>query len=365
MKRKNLFLIACLVFTLITFPPSHYSQADEIASVLPEDNLLYPVILALDNGMTGSGFYLNSNTSLYFVTARHVLGSPDGIISKKILGRSLNDDTVFDWLIQKGFVEPVSETEGRFKVDIFAMTNDLQRDYPNEFFKIWDILQQNYHWSPMGKIATLQSYADKAGQNSVMFKIDLTALAKQGLINYSQTDDVAIAKVATVSNKKLTLVHGVAATISQPGAENISLLGLNINNLAGFDQVHPGNEVFIFGHPTSLPAMGLDFSKPLLRRGSIAGKDSKTKKIILDASVYFGDSGGLVIEMGADKTNPFIMRFKAIGIVQGIVPFVNEFKNQQYGYSNFEIENSGYCLATSMDALLDLISKVEGRKYTP
>lgn len=40
---------------------------------IPDDNLAYPVLVRLDTGATGSGFFLNTETDTYFVTASHVL----------------------------------------------------------------------------------------------------------------------------------------------------------------------------------------------------------------------------------------------------------------------------------------------------
>ena len=40
---------------------------------MPDDNLAYPVLITLKNGGTGTGFYVNANKGMYFVTAKHVL----------------------------------------------------------------------------------------------------------------------------------------------------------------------------------------------------------------------------------------------------------------------------------------------------
>ena len=43
---------------------------------IPDDNLAYPVLFVSSVGTktkTGSGFYMNTDKSIYFVTARHVL----------------------------------------------------------------------------------------------------------------------------------------------------------------------------------------------------------------------------------------------------------------------------------------------------
>jgi hypothetical protein len=44
---------------------------------IPDDNLVYPVLIMLNNGDTGSGFYLDTGTTLYLVTAKHVFFDPD------------------------------------------------------------------------------------------------------------------------------------------------------------------------------------------------------------------------------------------------------------------------------------------------
>ncbi len=351
-------MIILIIGNFLVCPTS--SRADEIAPALPEDNLLYPVILGLDTGGTGSGFYLNTASSVYFVTSRHVLTKPGGIIAKNAFQNISNSDAIFDWLVQKHYLDKISQTEGSFKVDLYAIRDELKRNYPDEFPRIWTVLRQFYKWSLNGKIAVLKSYSDKYDKDSILLQINLEELEKNGLINYCETEDVAIVKIASGGlNKKLILSQGVIGRKTSPG--DVQLIGLDINNITKFDDISIGNDVFIFGYPTSLqnPSLGVDFTKPLLRKGTVAGKDSSSKKIILNASIYFGDSGGLVIETGQDKSDPFQRRYKGIGIVQGMVPFVNEFRNQQYGYSNYEVENSGYSLAIPMDSLLQLIGKLE------
>lgn len=47
---------------------------------IPDDNLAYPVLIQLSNGFA-SGFYLNTNSSVYLVTAKHVLVNQTGKIN--------------------------------------------------------------------------------------------------------------------------------------------------------------------------------------------------------------------------------------------------------------------------------------------
>lgn len=43
---------------------------------LPDDNLGYPVLISFEGGVYGSGFYLDTGSALYLVTAKHVLFDP-------------------------------------------------------------------------------------------------------------------------------------------------------------------------------------------------------------------------------------------------------------------------------------------------
>ncbi len=40
---------------------------------VPDDNLAYPVLIALKSGEQGTGFFFNTTTASFLVTARHVL----------------------------------------------------------------------------------------------------------------------------------------------------------------------------------------------------------------------------------------------------------------------------------------------------
>jgi hypothetical protein len=119
-----------------------------------------------------------------------------------------------------------------------------------------------------------------------------------------------------------------------------------------FDQVLSGNDVMLFGYPSSLALQALqqlDPTRPLLRKGIIAGVNPEKKSIILDCPVYFGNSGGPVLEMDRDG---FQIQLRIIGVVNQFVPFI-----QQAGSQTFEMQfasNSGYSIITPMDFVLEL-----------
>jgi len=66
-KMQKVFLV--LLITLVIFLPNEV-RADR---AIPADNLAYPVLVSLDNGSSGSGFFLNTGSRTYLVTASHVL----------------------------------------------------------------------------------------------------------------------------------------------------------------------------------------------------------------------------------------------------------------------------------------------------
>jgi hypothetical protein len=127
-------------------------------------------------------------------------------------------------------------------------------------------------------------------------------------------------------------------------------------NVLSFDQVLVGNEVIMFGYPTSLsllPNPKIEFQRPLLRRGIVAGENIPARSIILDCASYQGDSGGPVVQ--AYQESPSERRFAVIGVISSFVPFADTWMNQHFGYTNTTLENSGYSIATPMDFVLELI----------
>jgi Trypsin-like peptidase domain len=264
---------------------------------IPEDNLAYPVLIKLSNGSEGSGFYLSTPTVLYLVTANHVIA----------------EQTLFE---KPATDKPATRT---YKADAQLQAISYSRD-PTD---------------------TTQN----------ILTIKLRVLQTAGYLKADWGADVAVMTVGTFS---------AAPTITQsqlptnvPGATWIQgkgTVGLAIENVKTLDQVLVGNDVIMFGYPSSLglarlPA--LDPDRPLLRRGIIAGKNLLTHSIILDCPAYFGNSGGPVVEIDRQISTT---TFRLVGIVDQYVPFI------QTDARTFEIHtNSGYSIAIPMDAVLRLI----------
>jgi hypothetical protein len=255
---------------------------------IPDDNLAYPVLLAIQQGGFGSGFFLNTSHSLFLVTAKHVVFNPT---TKALVG-----------------------------------TECSLLSYPRD--------------------------PSEAGTNE--FRLDLAKLNSDGNIKSHSGADIAIVKIANVNRQgAAALLAGVSAISSAPSG----ILGVAEANIKRFAEVLIANEVFIFGYPTSLGLKAiaqLDYAKPLLRRGIVAGKNDGLQTLVLDCPVYWGNSGGPVLEV--ETVDLTTKRFSVVGVVSQFVPLVETWRNQTHGYENLDVSNSGYSVATPMDPVMELVS---------
>ena len=58
-----------ILITLVLVAPGQVLAS----RVIPDDNLAYPVLVSLNTGSKGSGFFLNTETGTFLITAAHVL----------------------------------------------------------------------------------------------------------------------------------------------------------------------------------------------------------------------------------------------------------------------------------------------------
>jgi len=192
------------------------------------------------------------------------------------------------------------------------------------------------------EVITLYSYDLKDEKFSIHeLEVELTKLLKNGQIKYDPSHDVAYAKIGI--RKEINGVNKVAYLEGVTKKRGTSLYGLEKNNFKLLNDVNVGNQVFVFGYPTSITEVNpwLDIKLPLLRKGIVAGKNEELKAIILDCPVYFGNSGGLVIEVGEIKG---VYYYKAIGLISEYVPFESNW-----------FQNSGYSIVVPMDFVQELL----------
>ncbi|MCM8778352.1 MAG: serine protease [Candidatus Omnitrophica bacterium] len=276
------------------------SRGGEARRAIPDNNLSYPVLVKLDNKPVASGFYIDNHKSLFFVTAKHVL---------------------------------------------FKEKNEIKKEGETEFV-------------PRAETALLLSYPAQIEITTPKeIELDLNKLYQNKQMSFHPFQDVAVIKIGDFlddpqvkTGKRVNFGEGIKVK-NTPG----DLLTVDINRVKRFEEVLEGNDVFIFGYPTSLGIQSIpqiDYERPLLRKGIIAGKNIKQKTIILDCPVYYGNSGGPVVEVEEENSQ---LKFRVIGLILQFVPFVEEWFNLKYHISNLQINNSGYSVAIPMDPVLDLI----------
>jgi len=331
--------ILLLATVLFVFPYNSDSSSD-----IPYDNLAYPVLLVSTGGTettTGSGFFYNRHDATYFVTARHVLFDETSVelIEQFPLPHLLihkaewkQDDPKMKWILVFYGVMSAKEKDELLSVAPRSVASK-------------EAIQRLYRESQKLRLrraaATLYSYSPKPSDSGLnQIQLELPKLYQAGQIMYHPSSDVALIRIATPKKigeqNLLTPIDGV--TMTGPG-----ILGLGKDTVKLFDDVLVGNTVYAFGYPTSIsqlnPFMGVKF--PLLRKGALAGKNNSLKTIILDCPIYYGNSGGLVIE--AERIG-FNTRFSAIGLVTNLVPYAGKW-----------LQNSGYSIAVPMDFVEELL----------
>jgi hypothetical protein len=141
-----------------------------------------------------------------------------------------------------------------------------------------------------------------------------------------------------------------SVVVQQLGSNIISVDSSQTKNL---DEINIGAAIYLVGCPTSLLPENesyFDVDRPLLRKGIVAGINSRDNKFIIDCSSYYGNSGAPIIELSDDGV------YRVIGLVTRYIPFYTEWKNnREPKISHIEFANSGYSICLPMNAVFDLI----------
>lgn len=195
-----------------------------------------------------------------------------------------------------------------------------------------------------------------------MLQIDMT----EAKVFHSMIDDVAVVLIGT--NRKLTdeemplkfdtsvnkrptiLETEKYIEVLNPG--NAHIISVDTEATRPLSEIKIANDVYLMGYPMSLRLQNenlFDYSKPLLRKGIIAGTNPTQNTFIIDCSSYYGNSGGPIIEYGEDDY------FRVIGLVSRYIPFVTEWINPREQITHKENSNSGYTICVPMNAVYNLI----------
>jgi S1-C subfamily serine protease len=200
--------------------------------------------------------------------------------------------------------------------------------------------------------AKLSSSAFTMGEPESLLTVNLGILESNKQIRAHPSHDVAVVRLArrgSLSGFDFDLRVVKPASNPKGGFATV-----RPDMIRHFADVVVGEDVFVFGYPTSIglrQSPKFDYSKPLLRKGIVSAVYPKTQTIILDSSVYFGNSGGPVMEVSrfADAN-----QFKVVGIVSEMIPFMDVWENKRFNYTTANLSNSGYSVVEPVDYLIEL-----------
>jgi hypothetical protein len=266
---------------------------------IPEFLLRTAILIQLDNGEQGSGFYVQDSLHTYLATARHVL------IQRIITPRKPHDDSV---LLAAKTIKCIS--------------------YP----------------------------ADPNISVKTILTIDLPSAYAAGLLKYDAQSDVGVIQIGDVQrvNDSLNMISYYSFA-TKDRISRIEPIPRSV--IEKYDDIHIGDGVFIFGYPTSIGLQSspqFDHERPLLRKGTIAGKNISKKTLIIDCPVYYGNSGGPVIVEYAEN---FATYYKLIGVVSEFVPYEEDWVNTKNALTNVSITNSGYSVVVPIESILSLFDR--------
>lgn len=263
---------------------------------IPADTLQCPVLLKCGDSR-GSGFFINTGKGIFFVTAGHVL-------------------------FKRGKNEKGED----------VLTDELISD-----------------------AATLMCYPEGGSTYPNEIEMLLNKLNSNKNVRLSKISDVAVVKIGIVKEDRvdIDLLDGVI----YKGKGGI--VSIHTDYIKKYDETLIGNEVYVYGYPSSIGRKGkpqISYSRPLLRKGIIAGKYGEKGTIIIDCPVYYGNSGSPVIEVETVIINEKLgKKFNLIGVAIEFVPFnfVVEDRLNQFTYIN--AENTGYSVVVPIDVVLNLL----------
>ena len=410
--RKTLYQVILfpLVLTVLIF-----STGVEAQRSLPDNNLSYPILIELKPGGMASGFYLRTDDYTFFVTARHVLFNMTinevtkeneyNLVSKNADLLSYSSDITdpssniltlnLETLNKAGEItfhrkqdiaviriaKVIKKTSSNFSVNEFeSQKKDVQtlcnkiKSEGYEFGTI-DASENTIDW--LNRILELYDLSDKITAKKP--KLTLTdeikklkeqiARSRKGLFADLKDDEkkaikrlnrLTIELAYPQETPKIDKLSGIAFIkgVKPTQLTKLGILSVPISNIKRFDEVLVSNDIYVFGYPSSIGLKEipqLDYKKPLLRKGIIAGKNERNNTIILDCPIYYGNSGGPVIEV--DEVSAFETKFRLIGVISQIIPFAETWHNTTQQYSYATLSNSGYSVATSTEAIFDLIKE--------
>lgn len=202
------------------------------------------------------------------------------------------------------------------------------------------------------KIATIEALSpNPTEREKSVFDLDLAVLLTGGELKIDSPHDVAVVRIGSIVPNRLLVPSGVVGKGTSAGG----IVAAPQRDVFRFAQVFVPNPVVVFGYPLSIGISNnvqIDFGRPLLRSGIVAGFNQSRNTIIIDAAVNGGNSGGPVVMRSPSGS------LHVIGVVIEYVPILED----SVPPATQKVQaNSGYGVLAAMDAVLDLSASLDQR----
>lgn len=115
------------------------------------------------------------------------------------------------------------------------------------------------------------------GKSSDWLTKNLKVLSESGNIKTDTVHDVVVVRIGSVSGDGAEMRSTPIAGVEARSAPSSGFVSASIRTVKRFSEVLVSNEVIVFGYPRSIGVTNvrqLDYSRPLLRKGIVAGTNS-------------------------------------------------------------------------------------------
>lgn len=266
------------------------------------DQILNSAVLLTTLKVEGTGVFMSDSIFFYFVTARH---------------------------------------------NIFNLKTKKIGDYADT---ICDLIDKN---------AQLVFYSrDFTKEEPLIMNIGLDSAYNLGFIGTDYRHDVAVIVLGYYADSTRKTIQ-YFDFVEKNRSSNVIQTQIEKGGINKYENINLGNDIILVGYPSSIGLSKqpqFDYTRPLLRKGIVAGKYNRLESIIIDCPTFAGNSGGPVFER---VESFFSISYKLIGIATEYIPYIENWENKLNGAVNVQTMNSGYTIVAPIDHALKLIQDMK------
>jgi hypothetical protein len=171
---------------------------------------------------------------------------------------------------------------------------------------------------------------------------------------YTSTGDSLFAVAPDHSDVAATLLPAIPSK-----GKGLVYTGIAVTGLCSIDRVYQGESVLYFGFPLGKAVNGIG---ALLRTGTVAGVDTRTGHILLDAQAFGGSSGSPVF---IDPRQVLRNSAVCVGMISEYIPFEKRFKNMETDRVEMvQNENSGLAVVVPVGKIDPVCLAAIARRFS-